>query len=79
MLLRKLDRTYDPTHRGKAFEFLRTKLREGEHVTGLIFVAESTKDMHDMMGTTDLPLNQVPYETMHPGSAGLRKLLQRYA
>ena len=32
--LRKLAREYDPTHRGKAFEYLRTKLREGEHVTG---------------------------------------------
>ena len=37
LLLRKLDKDYDPTHRGKAFEYLRTKLREGEHVTGLIF------------------------------------------
>jgi 2-oxoglutarate ferredoxin oxidoreductase subunit beta len=79
MLLRKLDKSYDPTHRGKAFEFLRTRLREGEHVTGLIFVAESTKDMHDMLGTADMPLNQVPYEKMHPGSAGLRKILGRYA
>jgi len=42
IVLRKLDRDYDPTHRGKAFEYLRTKLRQGEHVTGLIFVTEST-------------------------------------
>jgi len=45
--LRKLTGT--TTHdRGKAFEYLRTKLRQGEHVTGLIFVTESTPDMHDM-------------------------------
>jgi 2-oxoglutarate ferredoxin oxidoreductase subunit beta len=79
MLLRKLDRDYDPTHRGKAFEYLRSRLREGEHVTGLIFVAESTRDMHDMAGTTEVPLNQVPYEKLHPGAEGLAKLLKRYA
>ncbi len=79
LLLRKLDRNYDPTHRGKAFEYLRTRLREGEHVTGLIYVQESTKDMHDMNGTTDVPLNQVPYEKLHPGQAGLAKILKRYA
>jgi 2-oxoglutarate ferredoxin oxidoreductase subunit beta len=79
LVLRKLDASYDPTHRGKAFEYLRTRLREGEHVTGLIYVQESTKDMHDMNGTTDVPLNQLPYEKMHPGQAGLTKLLKRYA
>ncbi len=79
LLLRKLDRNYDPTHRGKAFEYLRTRLREGEHVTGLIYVQESTKDMHDMSGTTEVPLNQVPYEKLHGGQAGLSKILGRYA
>ena len=79
VLLRKLDKDYDPTHRGKAFEYLRTKLRQGEHVTGLIFVAEQgSKDMLEMMDTSDTPLNQLPYEKMHPGSAGLASLLKRY-
>jgi 2-oxoglutarate ferredoxin oxidoreductase subunit beta len=79
ILLRKLDRTYDPTHRGKAFEYLRSRLREGEHVTGLIFVAEGSPDMHDMNGTTAVPLNQLPYEKLQPGAAGLAKILKRYA
>jgi len=79
LLLRKLDKSYDPTHRGKAFEYLRTKLREGEHVTGLIFVTEGGKDMHEMSLTTEVPLNQVPYAKLHPGGAGLADLLKRYA
>jgi 2-oxoglutarate ferredoxin oxidoreductase subunit beta len=79
LLLRKLDKDYDPTHRGKAFEYLRTKLRQGEHVTGLIFVSEqSSHDMHEMMNTTDVPLNQLPYEALQPGSAGLAGILKRY-
>jgi 2-oxoglutarate ferredoxin oxidoreductase subunit beta len=79
IVLRKLDSSYDPTHRGKAFEYLRTKLRQGEHVTGLIYVASSGPDMHAMSGTTDVPLNQLPYEALHPGAAGLAKILKRYA
>ena len=35
--------------------------------------------MHEMNGTTDVPLNQLPYEAMHPGAAGLAKILKRYA
>ena len=79
ILLHKLDRDYDPTHRGRAFEYLRSKLRQGEHVTGLIFLSQDPRpDMHEMMGTTDVPLNQIPYEKLHPGAAGLASLLKRY-
>jgi 2-oxoglutarate ferredoxin oxidoreductase subunit beta len=79
IVLRKLDKDYDPTHRGRAFEYLRTKLRQGEHVTGLIFVSSSGPDMHAMANTSDVPLNQVPYQMLHPGSEGLAKILKRYA
>jgi 2-oxoglutarate ferredoxin oxidoreductase subunit beta len=79
IVLRKLDQSYDPTHRGKAFNYLRDRLREGEHVTGLIYVSKSGPDMHEMQQTTEVPLNAVPYEKMHPGSAGLAKVLKRYA
>jgi 2-oxoglutarate ferredoxin oxidoreductase subunit beta len=80
LLLRKLDQDYDPTHRGKAFEYLRTKLRQGEHVTGLIFLSPGhDPDMHEMLKTSDLPLNQQPYEKLHPGAAGLASILKRYA
>jgi hypothetical protein len=35
--------------------------------------------MHEMLQTTDVPLNQVPYEELHPGAAGLASILKRYA
>jgi 2-oxoglutarate ferredoxin oxidoreductase subunit beta len=80
LLLRKLDKDYDPTHRGKAFEYMRTKLRQGEHVTGLIYLSPShDPDMHEMQKTSALPLNQQPYEKLHPGAKGLASILKRYA
>jgi 2-oxoglutarate ferredoxin oxidoreductase subunit beta len=79
IVLHKLAKDYDPTHRGKAFNYLRDKLREGEHVTGLIYVSSSGPDMHAMNETTDVPLNALPYEKLQPGAAGLSKILKRYA
>jgi hypothetical protein len=35
--------------------------------------------MHDMSNTVDVPLNQVPYEKLHPGQEGLAKIIKRYA
>jgi hypothetical protein len=34
--------------------------------------------MHEMLHTTDVPLNQVPYEKLHPGAKGLASILKRY-
>ncbi len=34
--------------------------------------------MHEMMNTTDVPLNQLPYEQLQPGAAGLASILKRY-
>jgi hypothetical protein len=35
--------------------------------------------MHDMSNTVDVPLNQVPYDRLHPGADGLAKIIKRYA
>jgi 2-oxoglutarate ferredoxin oxidoreductase subunit beta len=78
VLLRKLDPTYDPTHRGRAFNYLRDKLAQNEFVTGLIYIDESSPDFHEVNGTTATPVNQLPYSQLTPGSKGLEKILSRY-
>ncbi|HSN70784.1 MAG TPA: hypothetical protein VLT59_04715, partial [Steroidobacteraceae bacterium] len=77
-MLRKLDPDYDPTHRGKAFEYIRSRLRLGEHVTGLIYIDEGSREFHELAGTTDVPINELPYDRLCPGSSGLEKILARY-
>lgn len=77
--LHKLDPSYDPTDRVAAYAYLSAKLREGEHVTGLIHVDPSGgQELHEMNGTTDVPLNRMPYEKLSPGAGALAKLMQRY-
>jgi 2-oxoglutarate ferredoxin oxidoreductase subunit beta len=78
ILLRKLDPSYDPTHRGKAFNYIRDKQSHGEYVTGLIYIDEHSPDLHSVNGTVAEPLNQLPYERLTPGSASLEKILSRY-
>jgi len=78
MLLRKLAPDYDPTHRGKAFEYIRSRLREREYVTGLIYIDENSPDFHEMQGTVDTPVNRIAYEKLSPGSQGLEKIMVRY-
>jgi len=78
ILLRKLDPSYDPTHRGKAFNYLRDKLAQGEYVTGLIYMDESSSEFHSANATSAVPLNQLPYEKLTPGNKSMAKILGRY-
>jgi 2-oxoglutarate/2-oxoacid ferredoxin oxidoreductase subunit beta len=78
MLLHKLDPAYDPTHRGKAFEYIRARLRDGIYVTGLVYVDPDGADLHATLGTTETPLNALPHERLCPGGAALGKILDRF-
>ena len=78
IMLRKIDKEYDPTSRAAAFKYLRERFNAGEIITGLLYVDDSRKEMHDLMGNVDTPLAQLPVETLHPGKSELRKILSRY-
>ncbi len=78
ILLRKLDPSYDPTQRGKAFNYIRDKQARGEYVTGLIYIDETSPEFHTVNETSAQPLNQIPYERLTPGNAALGKILARY-
>ncbi|PZN34842.1 MAG: 2-oxoglutarate ferredoxin oxidoreductase subunit beta [Proteobacteria bacterium] len=78
IVLRKLDASYDPTHRGRALNYLREKLRQGEHVTGLIYIDQKSPEFHEVNNTSDMPINRIPYERLTPGAKGLAKILSRY-
>jgi len=78
IVLRKLDRDYDPTSRADAFKFLRDRFNAGEVITGLLYVNEDRPEMHELMRNTDTPLSRLPYKGLHPGNDELQKLQSRY-
>jgi 2-oxoglutarate ferredoxin oxidoreductase subunit beta len=79
IVLRKVDERYDPTSRAAAFKYLREHFNAGEITTGLLYLDESRKEMHDLMGNVETPLAQLPLDDLHPGAAELKKILKRYA
>ena len=78
LVLRKVDNEYDPTSRAAAFKYLRQRFNQGEIVTGLLYIDDERREMHDLMGNVERPLSELELDTLHPGKAGLRKILGGY-
>jgi len=78
IVFRKIDKEYDPTSRAAAFSFLRDSINQGEIITGLLYIDESTSDMHTDAGTVDEPLARVDYADLNPGKKNLAELMGRY-
>jgi 2-oxoglutarate ferredoxin oxidoreductase subunit beta len=78
VLLRKVSRDYDPRNRGAALDYIRTRQRAGEIVTGLLYIGDNEPDLHGLSQTTKIPLNALPYESLCPGSQALEQLQRRF-
>jgi 2-oxoglutarate/2-oxoacid ferredoxin oxidoreductase subunit beta len=75
---RKVPEDYDPTDRDAVYSYLRARERQGEVVTGLLYVNPATEDMHSTLGTIDRPLVDLPYDELCPGSAALDRLQEEF-
>jgi 2-oxoglutarate/2-oxoacid ferredoxin oxidoreductase subunit beta len=75
---RKLAEGYDPTDRDAAYAQVRRMQEQGEVVTGLLYLEESTGEMHDVNRTVETPLVDLPYEDLCPGSAALAELMKEF-
>ena len=69
---------YDPRDRQRVMAYLQEHQAKGEVVTGVLYLDESVPDMHEMSRTPEIPLTQVPYEKLCPGSDALSKLNEEY-
>ena len=78
IMLRKIDNDYDPTSRARAFKYLRERFNAGEIVTGLLYIDDDRKEMHDLMGNVDTPFAELPMESLRPPEGELEKILKRY-
>jgi 2-oxoglutarate ferredoxin oxidoreductase subunit beta len=76
--LSKVAPDYDPTDRQGVMADLQKRQARGEVATGLLYVDKSAGDMHDLLGTTDVPLTRVPYEKLCPGNAALAALQEAF-
>jgi 2-oxoglutarate ferredoxin oxidoreductase subunit beta len=72
--LHKLQKDWDPTNRLSAINAIHRSKENGEILTGLIYVDTATSDLHDILLTSETPLNALTKEDLCPGSAALEKL-----
>ncbi len=76
--LRKLAEDYDTSDRQAAAAEVERHRAKGEVPTGLFFVDTKSRDMHEISGTTEVPLSQLPFEKLCPGSAALDELQKSF-
>jgi 2-oxoglutarate/2-oxoacid ferredoxin oxidoreductase subunit beta len=75
---RKVPDDFDPTRRDHVYRYLRERQDAGEVTTGLLFVDPAAPDMHDVLGTVEAPLVDLPFDALCPGSAALDELMEDF-
>lgn len=78
VLLRKVADGFDPTDRDRAYAFIRERQEAGEVLTGILHLDPDAREMHDVAGTVDVPLVDLPFEDLCPGAAALHELQERF-
>ncbi|HEY2728362.1 MAG TPA: 2-oxoacid:ferredoxin oxidoreductase subunit beta [Polyangia bacterium] len=74
----KVAEGYDPRSRDKAMGYLMDHQKSGQVPTGLLFVDETAPEMHEIAGTIEQPLNEVPFEKLCPGNKALAELQEAF-
>ena len=54
------------------------KLFQGQVPTGILYLEEDDQDMHELEGSIETPLVDVPYAELCPGSEALAKLMNEF-
>ena len=72
--LHKLSEDWDPFDRVSAMNAMQEAKRGSEILTGLIYINQDSTDLHDVLGTSETPLNSLPQASLCPGAAVLSAL-----
>jgi len=74
VVLKKLEKDYDPTDRFQAFRVLEEAQRENWLVTGLIYVNPKVPSLYDAYNLSDQPLNRMTERQIRPSKESLDAL-----
>jgi 2-oxoglutarate ferredoxin oxidoreductase subunit beta len=72
--LHKLTQEWDPMNRLSAIHAVQTARVKNEILTGLLFVEPGSRDLHELIQTSDRPLNGLKEDELCPGSAILKEI-----
>ncbi|MBI3176630.1 MAG: 2-oxoacid:ferredoxin oxidoreductase subunit beta [Chloroflexi bacterium] len=77
IVLRKLDRSHDPTRRMAAIQLLEEAKHNQEFVTGLIYLNEGRPDLRAHENLHPIPLAYLPESLTRPPKSTLAKLMEQ--
>jgi 2-oxoglutarate/2-oxoacid ferredoxin oxidoreductase subunit beta len=75
---RKVAEGFDPSNRDRAYAYIRERQEAGEVPTGILYVDPAAAEMHEVAGTVDRPLVDLPFEDLCPGAAALDELQEAF-
>lgn len=76
LILNKVGEGFDPRKKSDTIAFLEDCREKKQIPTGLLYIEENPQDLHDILGTVDRPLRDVPFAYLCPGSAALASIHQ---
>jgi 2-oxoglutarate ferredoxin oxidoreductase subunit beta len=74
VILKKLERDYDPTDRAEAMRVLEEANREQFLITGLIYIEQDHPALLDLYGLVDEPLNRLSDSRIRPSRDSIENL-----
>lgn len=72
--LHKLAKEWNPEDRISAINAVKTATANHEILTGLLYIDRNTKDLHDLIKTSDKPLNKLTKDELCPGNKVLKDI-----
>jgi 2-oxoglutarate/2-oxoacid ferredoxin oxidoreductase subunit beta len=78
MRFRHVPDGYDPSDRMSVEEYIRDRQERGEIATGLLYLNESSQELHDLNQTPPSSLASLPYDVLCPGADALAELQEDF-
>ena len=74
IVLKKLERDYDPTDRGRALEILEEANAKQQLITGLVYIDTKQPSLFDLYNLTETPLNRLKENQIRPSRETIEKV-----
>lgn len=78
LVLKKLERDYEPVDRADALMLLEKTTRAGELVTGLIYIDKQQQTLHEVESLEETPLAHLPPEMLRPSKEALERAMENF-
>ena len=76
IVLKKLERDYDPTDRTCALSLLREASEKGQFLTGLVYVDPERENFLELLDLVEEPLALLPMERLRPSQEALDEVME---